>query len=108
MNINELAENLGLEPDEYLEILELLADSGKADIASLEEAIAANDAEGVVRAAHSLKGASANLGLTELSETAKDMEFKAREQDFNGIAEKMRVLKAKFAPVVELFHTSSP
>ncbi|MBW2096438.1 MAG: Hpt domain-containing protein [Deltaproteobacteria bacterium] len=105
MNINELAENLGLEPDEYMEILELLVDSGKADIASLEQAIAANDAEGVVKAAHSLKGASANLGLMDLSETARDIEFKGREQDLADIGEKIQVLKAKFAPVIELFQS---
>jgi histidine phosphotransfer protein HptB len=102
MNINKLAENLGLEPDEYLEVLELLVDSGKADINSLEEAITAGSAEGVVAAAHSIKGASANLGLTELSEAAKDMELNAREQNLDGMAEKIQVLKAKFEPVAAL------
>ena len=105
MNINELAGNLGLETDEYMEILELLVDSGKADIASLEQAIAANNAEGVVKAAHSIKGASANMGLMDLSDTAREIEFKGREQDLSGIGEKMQALKTKFAPVVELFQT---
>jgi len=105
MNINELADNLGLEPDEYMEILELLVDSGKADIVSLEQAIAANNAEGVVKAAHSIKGASANMGLMDLSETAREIEFKGREQDLAGMGEKVQALKTKFAPVVELFHT---
>jgi len=103
MNIKELAENLGLEPDEYIEILELLVESGRADIASLEATVKADNAEGAVKAAHSIKGASANLGLIELSEIAKDIEFKAREQDLNGMGEKIRALKAEFEPVVELF-----
>lgn len=103
MNINELAKNLGLEEDEYMEILELLADSGKADIASIEEALVANDADGVVKAAHSIKGASANLGLIDLSEAAKDIELKARTQDLDGMAGKIEVLKAEFEPVTALF-----
>jgi HPt (histidine-containing phosphotransfer) domain-containing protein len=103
MNIDKLAENLGLEPDEYMEVLELLVDSGKTDIDSLEEAIAAGSAEGVVAAAHSIKGASANLGLTELSEAAKDMELNAREQNLDGMSEKIQVLKEKFEPVAALF-----
>ncbi|RLF58652.1 MAG: hypothetical protein DRN37_04755 [Thermoplasmata archaeon] len=103
MNINQLADNLGLEPDEYMEILELLVDSGKADIASLEKAIADSDAEGVVKAAHSLKGASANLGLTDLSEAAKEIEFKGRDGNLTGVEGKMEALKTKFAPVVDLF-----
>jgi len=102
MNINELAGNLGLETDEYMEILELLVDSGKADIASLEQAIAANNAEGVVKAAHSIKGASANMGLMDLSETAREIEFKGREQDLSGMDEKIKNLKVEFEPIVEL------
>ena len=102
MNINELADNLGLEPDEYMEIIELLVDSGKADIASLEQAIAANNAEGVVKAAHSIKGASANMGLMDLSETAREIEFKGREQDLSGMDEKIKNLKVEFEPIVEL------
>ena len=103
MNINKLAERLGLEPEDYMEVLELLVDSGKADITSLEQAIAAGSAEEVVAAAHSIKGASANLGLTELSEAAKDMELNAREQNLDGMSEKIQILKAKFEPVAALF-----
>ncbi len=102
MNIKELAEGLGLEEEEYMEILELLVDSGSADIASLEAAAENNDAEEAVRAAHSLKGAAANMGLVELSEVAKDIEFKAREQDLNGMEEQINKLKAEFEPLVEL------
>jgi HPt (histidine-containing phosphotransfer) domain-containing protein len=102
MNIKKLAEGLGLEEDEYMEILELLVDSGSADILSLEAAAENSDAEGAVMAAHSLKGAAANMGLVELSEIAKDIEFRAREQDLTGIEQKIKALKTEFEPVVAL------
>jgi HPt (histidine-containing phosphotransfer) domain-containing protein len=102
MNIKELAEGLGLEEEEYMEILELLVDSGSADIVSLEAAVEKNDAEEAVKAAHSLKGAAANMGLVELSEIAKDIEFKAREQDLTGMGGKIKLLKAEFGPIVAL------
>jgi histidine phosphotransfer protein HptB len=105
MNINELAANLGLEADEYMELLELLVDSGREDITSLEKAMAANDADGVVKAAHSIKGAAANLGLTGLSETARDVEFSAREGNLEGMTEKMQPLKAEFTAIVEVLQT---
>ncbi len=105
MNITRLAENLGLEPEEYLEILEILVESGQADIDALEQSLKTGDAEGVMKAAHSLKGAAANLGLTDLSEIARDIESNAREQDLDGVNEKMDTLKEQFALVVGLFQT---
>ena len=102
MNIKELAEGLGLEEEEYVEILEILVDSGKADIASLETAAEQKDAEGAVRAAHSLKGAAANMGIMELSEIAKDIELRARDQDITDLEAKIQELKTKFEPLVEL------
>ena len=65
MKIKELAENLGLKEDEYLEILELFIDIGMADIEKLSSAIEESNAEEAAQAAHSLKGASGNLGLME-------------------------------------------
>jgi len=102
MNIKKLAEGLGLEEEEYMEILELLVDSGIADIVSLEAAAGNNDAEEAVKAAHSLKGAAANMGLVELSEIAKEIEFRAKEQDLNGMEEKIKALKSEFKPIVDL------
>ncbi|MFZ0450094.1 MAG: Hpt domain-containing protein [Desulfatiglandaceae bacterium] len=102
MNIKKLAEGLGLEEEEYMEILELLVDSGIADIVSLEAAAGNNDAEEAVKAAHSLKGAAANMGLVELSEIAKVIEFKAREQDLTDMEENIKLLKVEFEPIVAL------
>ena len=45
------------------ELLVLFKDSSASDFALLQQAVAAQDTEGVVRAAHSLKGASASLGI---------------------------------------------
>lgn len=102
MNIKKLAEDLGLEEDDYLEILELFAESGRTDLDALEAAVKSNDAEGTVRAAHSIKGASASLGLPALSELAKDIELKAREQDMNGMEARIETLRSQFGLVVKL------
>ncbi|RLB86869.1 MAG: hypothetical protein DRH15_00405, partial [Deltaproteobacteria bacterium] len=61
MNLEELSSNLGLEKEDYLELLELLVGTGTQDINTLKEAVAANDADRAAKAAHSLKGATANL-----------------------------------------------
>ncbi len=54
-----------------------LADSaGQVD--AIEAAVAANDAEALVRPAHTLKSSSATLGATTLSTTARTLEMAGR------------------------------
>jgi histidine phosphotransfer protein HptB len=79
MDFKLLAKKLGLEEDEYLELLELFIDTSPRDIATLEHAIGTKNADEAEKAAHSLKGASASLSLTEIAELAKQIEKSARE-----------------------------
>ena len=72
-------EQTGGDEELLTELLTLFVDSSAADFASLCEAIEAGDAEGVVRAAHSLKGAAASLGLEAIRALALDMETAARQ-----------------------------
>lgn len=60
------------------ELLALFRDSSVADFAHLQEAVAAGDAAGVVRAAHSLKGAAASLGIEGVRRLALAMETDGR------------------------------
>ncbi|MDD2465869.1 MAG: Hpt domain-containing protein [Desulfobulbus sp.] len=61
------------------ELLVLFKDSAASDLEQLRQAITADDAAGVVRAAHSLKGASASLGIEGIRTLATAMETDARE-----------------------------
>jgi histidine phosphotransfer protein HptB len=60
------------------ELLVLFRDSSVSDYAQLQQAVAACDAAGVVRAAHSLKGAAASLGIEGIRQSAHDMETDGR------------------------------
>lgn len=61
------------------ELLELFRDSAAADLELLRQAVAANDPAGVVRAAHSLKGASASLGIEGIRQLVMAMETDGRD-----------------------------
>ncbi|MGI6655497.1 MAG: Hpt domain-containing protein [Desulfobulbus sp.] len=61
------------------ELLELFRDSSAADLAQLRQAVAADDAAGVVRAAHAIKGAAASLGLESVRDLAQAMESDGRQ-----------------------------
>lgn len=78
MDFKELGENLGLEEDEFMELVELLVDTGKVDVQKLRTAIEQGNADEARNAAHSLKGASGNLGFTDIFETARQCEEAAR------------------------------
>ena len=101
MNIKELAENLGLEEDEYLELLELFIDTGRADIEKLRSAISGGNAEEAAKAAHSLKGASGNLGLMEIYDVALKSEEKARNNSLDGLAESVQKLEEQLDSIAE-------
>lgn len=61
------------------ELLDLFKDASRGDFEQLKSAVAAEDASGIVAAAHSLKGASASLGIEGIRQLATDMESAARE-----------------------------
>ncbi len=87
MNFKELAENLGLEKDVLQEIVELFLETSASDLHKLRLAIDQEDTQQVVEAAHSIKGASGNLGFMAVSEVAKEVEMKAREKNLYGANE---------------------
>jgi CheY-like chemotaxis protein/HPt (histidine-containing phosphotransfer) domain-containing protein len=66
------------------QILQVYLDTSGNYLAQMEQAIAANDADGLRRAAHSLKSSSANVGAKALSEVFKRMEVLGREANVDG------------------------
>jgi HPt (histidine-containing phosphotransfer) domain-containing protein len=93
MNCKELAENLGLEEEEYLELLELFVETTASNLDKLQSGLADGDSGEVSEAAHTIKGSSANLGLKEIAESAKGIEERARQNDLQGVAEALETIR---------------
>jgi HPt (histidine-containing phosphotransfer) domain-containing protein len=74
------------------ELLVLFRDSSVSDYVQLQQAVAANDAAGVVRAAHSLKGAAASLGIEGIRQLAFDMEADGRNNSVTVAREKLTAM----------------
>lgn len=102
MNLKELAENLGLEEDEYLELVELFIETGKVDVARLRSAIKEGDTDEAANALHSLKGAAGNLGLMEIYDLAKKNEAVVRNNSFEGLTEFAQTLTQQLASLADL------
>ncbi len=87
MNIRELGENIGLEEDEFWEMIELFIETSAADLSKLQSAIDEGNVQDVIEAAHSIKGASVNIGFMEIFELAKGVEMNARNNSLVGAVE---------------------
>jgi HPt (histidine-containing phosphotransfer) domain-containing protein len=99
MNFKELAENLGLEEDEYRELIDLFIQSGGGDLQKVVEGVAAGDADQVMRAAHTIKGAAGNLGLVDVSAAAKVIEARATNNQLNDLTQAVHTLEEQFQAI---------
>jgi HPt (histidine-containing phosphotransfer) domain-containing protein len=104
MNFQELAENLGLELDEYRELIELFIDTGSADFQTIQEALAGGNSEQVMRSAHTIKGAAGNLGLMDVSDTAKTIEDRASKNQLDSIDTAVQILKTQIEAIESFVH----
>ncbi|MDA8138837.1 MAG: Hpt domain-containing protein [Desulfobacteraceae bacterium] len=102
MNFKELGARLGLEEDEYRELVELFISSGGNDFANLQQALTAGDADKVMRSAHTIKGAAGNLGLMDVSAIAKLIEYRAEQKNLDGLQASVDTLKSQFE-IVQAF-----
>ena len=92
MNIEDLAESIGFEVAEYRKFLNVFANTTEQDIQALKRALDSGDADAAREAAHSIKGAAANLELMELSATALTIEDLARNNNLQETPPLIRTL----------------
>jgi HPt (histidine-containing phosphotransfer) domain-containing protein len=102
MNIGKCAENLGLEKKEFVELLILFVETAHGDLDKLQTALSEMDGGQAMAAAHSIKGAAANLGLTALAETAKEVEHLARMEELAKIPAHINGLRGEIEVVAAL------
>ncbi len=102
MDIKALAENLGLEEDEYLELVDLLVETGMVDLSNMESAVNSGDADAAAKAAHSIKGASGNLGIMDIFELTKSVEAELRNNNLAGIEDQLKEIRDKLETLEKL------
>ena len=93
MDFKALAGNLGLEEEEYMELIDLFVERGMSDIENLEAAIIRGNADEAADAAHSMKGAAGNLGIMDFYESAAKIEMEAREGSMEGFSGLIQALR---------------
>lgn len=96
MNYKEKGERLGLDENEYIELLQLFVKSGHADLQKLKNGLDQRDIDLVVHSAHTLKGASGNLGLMTIYEMANQIENKAADLQIESLDQQVQLLADHF------------
>ena len=77
--------SMGNDPNFIREAAVDFLSSARADIANINQAISATDAEGVRVGSHTVKGASAIFGANDLNQVCTELESAARDIDWNKI-----------------------
>ena len=99
MNLKQLALELGLEQDEFSELLVIFIETSESDLLKIQEGIKNGVAEQVADAAHSIKGASANLGFMDISSDAKRIEEEAHNNNLEGLADNVNQIRERLAMI---------
>jgi len=99
MDFKALGERLGLDEDEYRELIELFIETGGSDYQKVLDGLAAGDADLVRNSAHTIKGASGNLGLLEVSDAAACIEACAMNHRLDQVGQAVETLKSQLEAI---------
>lgn len=100
--IKTITEELGLDQEQYLEILTGFIEEKKKDMEDLESALAQKDIESISRLAHKIKGSALNLRLDSVGKPAANIERAAKEGDLSGITGDWDALSREFEALGQL------
>jgi PAS domain S-box-containing protein len=91
---------LGADAEEMLvELIPMFLEDIQPLLAQLQEAATSQNAEALKRAAHTIKGSSASLGIKTLSELAKEVELISRDERMIQASAKIQEFKLHYSEV---------
>lgn len=100
INMDLLKETIGPDAGEMLaQMLPLFFEEAQPLIAALKEAIKAGDLQELKKAAHTLKGSSASLGLISLATISRTLEEMVRQKRMDEAAQKIKQLDIEYGLV---------
>jgi len=95
MEIKKKAKDLGLDENEFLELVKIFLEVSISDLNKLQSAFIKKDVKQVVEAAHSIKGAASNLEFQDIYEIAKGIEKNALKNKLKGIEKAIQLIREK-------------
>jgi HPt (histidine-containing phosphotransfer) domain-containing protein len=100
--LNSYRDFMGEEADAFIaEIISSFLEDGPILVSTMEDAIATDNPETFVRAAHTLKSNSATVGATMLTSLAAEMEREGKFGNIAGLHEKVAQSKEELSCVTD-------
>jgi two-component system sensor histidine kinase/response regulator len=96
-NRAEALDRIGGDEELLRDLCHIFLEESPKLLQKLQVALAAGDADGVMRAAHSIKGESSYLGAGETSQAARQLEEMGRNKDLSGAGATVAVLEREMA-----------
>jgi len=84
MDFDVLASRLGIDREDFIELAELFVTTTQGDMDKIRQAMAIENPSDAAAAAHSIKGAAANMGFENMADLAKKMEFQGKDGSLDG------------------------
>jgi HPt (histidine-containing phosphotransfer) domain-containing protein len=107
VDLARLAEVTGGDPVLRRGLIDTFIQSGERALADIESALPRDDRERVCRAAHTLKGAAANMGAGSLQRAAAALEAASRTEPVEVLAGLARAVSGAFISTRGVFQASS-
>jgi len=104
ISLKQMADNVGLDEDEYLSLLTLFVETTVYYLSELKSAIHSGDSKKVYETIHTIRGAAENLGIPHISGIAKTMEMKACQNILDGAEEATECLVKEIKYIREIYH----
>ena len=93
VDLEAALERLGGDRELYVELVEVFRNECPGVAAEIRRAIDERDLRVLQRSAHTLRGASSNLGAVAVSEAALELERRAATKDVEGSSEQFEILQ---------------
>ena len=95
MNFKAQAKKMGLDEEEYVEVVDLFIKTTADNLRQLRSAVEAGDISKIHQETHSLKGAALNLGFWDLCIIVERITMRVRENSWHGLSADIEVIQGK-------------
>lgn len=97
--LKRMSATLSVAPEDLLEVAAMFFETVEERVNSIAAAGAAGDMDELLRLAHGLKGDTANIGFTDISRVARELETQVRNQDVKELDGQIAALRAAYLSV---------
>ncbi len=101
--VEQLKQLLG---DDFEKLVTAFDEDNRKLLDAIDDFIQSNDADAVARQLHSLKGASANIGASQLSSTCQQLEQEARSGDLSNAKQLLADVREQFEEAVNILKSA--